>query len=122
MPSSLSGIGSFAPEDARFTVMAQQVKEVLPHVPLDVIRTDLGKLRIWVLAGTQDHPLCHVTVTPESKNPRPCCAVKHSSRKEESSLTVAAPSLTHPLCSYSPDKLCGYHYCQLAGGEGALLP
>ncbi|XP_072190315.1 lipid droplet-regulating VLDL assembly factor AUP1 isoform X2 [Excalfactoria chinensis] len=43
MPSSLSGIGSFAPEDARFTVMAQQVKEVLPHVPLDVIRTDLAQ-------------------------------------------------------------------------------
>lgn len=45
MPSSLSGIGSFAPEDARITTMAQQVKEVLPHVPLEVIRTDLGKLR-----------------------------------------------------------------------------
>ncbi|NXO71657.1 AUP1 protein, partial [Phainopepla nitens] len=30
-----------APEDARVTAMAQQVKEVLPHVPLEVIRTDL---------------------------------------------------------------------------------
>ncbi|XP_042746736.1 lipid droplet-regulating VLDL assembly factor AUP1 isoform X2 [Lagopus leucura] len=43
MPSSLSGIGSFAPEDARITTMAQQVKEVLPHVPLEVIRTDLAQ-------------------------------------------------------------------------------
>ncbi|XP_025006214.2 lipid droplet-regulating VLDL assembly factor AUP1 isoform X3 [Gallus gallus] len=43
MPSSLSGIGSFAPEDTRFTTMAQQVKEVLPHVPLEVIRTDLAQ-------------------------------------------------------------------------------
>lgn len=93
MPSSLSGIGSFAPEDTRFTTMAQQVKEVLPHVPLEVIRTDLGKLKPWVLAGTQDHPLCHVTVTPESKNPRPCCTVKHNGRKEMSFPAVAAPSL-----------------------------
>ncbi|NWY99357.1 AUP1 protein, partial [Loxia curvirostra] len=30
-----------APEDVRVVVMAQQVKEVLPHVPLEVIRTDL---------------------------------------------------------------------------------
>ncbi|XP_065606321.1 lipid droplet-regulating VLDL assembly factor AUP1 isoform X2 [Cyrtonyx montezumae] len=43
MPSSLSGIGSFAPEDVRITTMAQQVKEVLPHVPLEVIRTDLAQ-------------------------------------------------------------------------------
>lgn len=94
MPSSLSGIGSFAPEDARITTMAQQVKEVLPHVPLEVIRTDLGKLRPRVLAGTQDHPPCHVTVTPGSKSPHPCCTVKHSSRKKMSFLAVAAPSLS----------------------------
>nr|XP_026653913.1 ancient ubiquitous protein 1 [Zonotrichia albicollis] len=30
-----------APEDLRVVAMAQQVKEVLPHVPLEVIRTDL---------------------------------------------------------------------------------
>ncbi|XP_054489863.2 lipid droplet-regulating VLDL assembly factor AUP1 isoform X2 [Agelaius phoeniceus] len=30
-----------APEDVRVVAMAQQVKEVLPHVPLEVIRTDL---------------------------------------------------------------------------------
>ncbi|NXY25654.1 AUP1 protein, partial [Atrichornis clamosus] len=30
-----------APEDVRVMAMAQQVKEVLPHVPLEVIRTDL---------------------------------------------------------------------------------
>ncbi|XP_038034480.2 lipid droplet-regulating VLDL assembly factor AUP1 isoform X2 [Anas platyrhynchos] len=43
MPSSLPGVGSFAPEDVRITAMAQRVKEVLPHVPLDVIRTDLAQ-------------------------------------------------------------------------------
>lgn len=40
MPSSLTGV---APEDVRITAMAQRVKEVLPHVPLEVIRVDLGK-------------------------------------------------------------------------------
>lgn len=40
MPSSLTGV---APEDVRITAMAQRVKEVLPHVPLEVIRIDLGK-------------------------------------------------------------------------------
>ncbi|XP_068535524.1 lipid droplet-regulating VLDL assembly factor AUP1 isoform X3 [Anas acuta] len=43
MPSSLPGVGSFAAEDVRITAMAQRVKEVLPHVPLDVIRTDLAQ-------------------------------------------------------------------------------
>ncbi|NWW25630.1 AUP1 protein, partial [Falcunculus frontatus] len=38
VPPSLPG---GAPEDVRVGAMAQQVKEVLPHVPLEVIRTDL---------------------------------------------------------------------------------
>ncbi|KAM6360866.1 lipid droplet-regulating VLDL assembly factor AUP1 isoform 3-T3 [Alca torda] len=40
MPSSLTGV---APEDVRITAMAQRVKEVLPHVPLEVIRVDLAQ-------------------------------------------------------------------------------
>ncbi|XP_032542127.1 ancient ubiquitous protein 1 [Chiroxiphia lanceolata] len=32
-----------APEDVQVVAMAQQVKEVLPHVPLEVIRTDLAQ-------------------------------------------------------------------------------
>ncbi|XP_067154561.1 lipid droplet-regulating VLDL assembly factor AUP1 isoform X1 [Apteryx mantelli] len=43
MPSGLTGAGSFAPEDMRITAMAQRVKEVLPHVPLEVIKTDLAQ-------------------------------------------------------------------------------
>ncbi|NWW83222.1 AUP1 protein, partial [Climacteris rufus] len=38
VPPSLPG---GAAEDVRVVAMAQQVKEVLPHVPLEVIRTDL---------------------------------------------------------------------------------
>ncbi|KAM4899927.1 lipid droplet-regulating VLDL assembly factor AUP1 isoform 2-T2 [Sylvia borin] len=38
VPPSLPGA---APEDVRVVAMAQQVKEVLPHVPLEVIKTDL---------------------------------------------------------------------------------
>ncbi|NXG76119.1 AUP1 protein, partial [Baryphthengus martii] len=40
VPSSLAGA---APEQARITAMAQRVKEVLPHVPLEVIRIDLAQ-------------------------------------------------------------------------------
>jgi len=40
VPSSPTGV---APEDVRVTAMAQRVKEVLPHVPLEVIRIDLGE-------------------------------------------------------------------------------
>ncbi|XP_065490259.1 lipid droplet-regulating VLDL assembly factor AUP1 isoform X2 [Caloenas nicobarica] len=36
-----SGLG--AAEDMRIVAMAQRVKEVLPHVPLEVIRTDLAR-------------------------------------------------------------------------------
>ncbi|XP_057255073.1 lipid droplet-regulating VLDL assembly factor AUP1 isoform X2 [Pezoporus wallicus] len=39
VPSGLAG----APEDGRIAAMAQQVKEVLPHVPLEVIRIDLAQ-------------------------------------------------------------------------------
>ncbi|NXK14059.1 AUP1 protein, partial [Herpetotheres cachinnans] len=40
IPSSLTGV---APEDMRIMAMAQRVKEVLPHVPLEVIRIDLAQ-------------------------------------------------------------------------------
>ncbi|XP_010127691.1 PREDICTED: ancient ubiquitous protein 1, partial [Chlamydotis macqueenii] len=40
VPSSLPGV---APEDVRIAAMAQRVKEVLPHVPLEVIRIDLAQ-------------------------------------------------------------------------------
>ncbi|NWQ69051.1 AUP1 protein, partial [Neopipo cinnamomea] len=40
VPSRLPG---GAPEDMQVVAMAQQVKEVLPHVPLEVIRTDLAQ-------------------------------------------------------------------------------
>uniref|UniRef100_A0A672UQL5 Lipid droplet-regulating VLDL assembly factor AUP1 n=1 Tax=Strigops habroptila TaxID=2489341 RepID=A0A672UQL5_STRHB len=39
VPSSLAG----APEDVRVAAMVRQVKEVLPHVPLEVIRIDLAQ-------------------------------------------------------------------------------
>lgn len=42
-PRVPSGLG--AAEDVRIAAMAQRVKEVLPHVPLEVIKTDLGKRR-----------------------------------------------------------------------------
>lgn len=44
VPPSLPGGAS---EDVRVVAMAQQVKEVLPHVPLEVIRTDLGEQGCW---------------------------------------------------------------------------
>ncbi|NXW86910.1 AUP1 protein, partial [Alopecoenas beccarii] len=40
-PRVPSGLG--AAEDVRIAAMAQRVKEVLPHVPLEVIRTDLAR-------------------------------------------------------------------------------
>ncbi|XP_065692576.2 lipid droplet-regulating VLDL assembly factor AUP1 isoform X1 [Patagioenas fasciata] len=40
-PRVPSGLGTA--EDARIAAMAQRVKEVLPHVPLEVIRTDLAR-------------------------------------------------------------------------------
>ncbi|KFV14478.1 Ancient ubiquitous protein 1, partial [Pterocles gutturalis] len=36
-------LGTPHPEDTRIAVMAQRVKEVLPHVPLKAIRTDLAQ-------------------------------------------------------------------------------
>ncbi|NXD17751.1 AUP1 protein, partial [Nothocercus nigrocapillus] len=43
VPSSLAGAGSSAPEHVQIAAMAQRVKEVLPHVPLEVIWTDLAQ-------------------------------------------------------------------------------
>lgn len=49
-PRVPSGLGTA--EDVRIAAMAQRVKEVLPHVPLEVIRTDLGKRRWGVRRDT----------------------------------------------------------------------
>uniref|UniRef100_A0A8C7A3G0 Lipid droplet-regulating VLDL assembly factor AUP1 n=1 Tax=Nothoprocta perdicaria TaxID=30464 RepID=A0A8C7A3G0_NOTPE len=43
VPSRVAGAGPSAAEDVRVTAMAQRVKEVLPHVPLEVISTDLAQ-------------------------------------------------------------------------------
>ncbi|NXG59644.1 AUP1 protein, partial [Hemiprocne comata] len=42
-PRTPSHRTSAAPEDVQITAMAQQVKEVLPHVPLEAIRIDLAQ-------------------------------------------------------------------------------
>lgn len=49
MPPSLTSV---SPEEVRLTAMAQRVKEVLPHVPLEVIRIDLGEQCRGVDRGT----------------------------------------------------------------------
>lgn len=54
VPPSLPG---GAPEDVRVMAMAQQVKEVLPHVPLEVIRTDLGEQGLGWQRGCGSHHL-----------------------------------------------------------------
>ncbi|NWX93391.1 AUP1 protein, partial [Nothoprocta pentlandii] len=43
VPSRVAGAGPSAAEDVRVAAMAQRVKEVLPHVPLEVISTDLAQ-------------------------------------------------------------------------------
>ncbi|XP_078534948.1 lipid droplet-regulating VLDL assembly factor AUP1 [Lissotriton helveticus] len=43
VPAGVTGLGLFPQEDARLPGMAQQVREVLPQVPLDVIKRDLAK-------------------------------------------------------------------------------
>lgn len=48
VPSSLAAV---APEEVRIAAMAQRVKEVLPHVPLEVIRIDLGERWLGFLQG-----------------------------------------------------------------------
>ncbi|KAM6132361.1 LOW QUALITY PROTEIN: lipid droplet-regulating VLDL assembly factor AUP1 [Pterocles gutturalis] len=42
-PRAPASPAAAAPEDTRIAVMAQRVKEVLPHVPLKAIRTDLAQ-------------------------------------------------------------------------------
>ncbi|XP_051473068.1 lipid droplet-regulating VLDL assembly factor AUP1 [Apus apus] len=42
-PRTLSRPAGAAPEDVRITAMVQQVKEVLPYVPLEAIRIDLAQ-------------------------------------------------------------------------------
>lgn len=64
-PASI-GLGfmvqSLATDDHRIAKMAQQVKDVLPHVPLNVIAKDLGKAQFesHVSAETLERtvPLC----------------------------------------------------------------
>ncbi|NXI50672.1 AUP1 protein, partial [Chloroceryle aenea] len=65
VPSSLAGI---APEEVRIAAMAQRVKEVLPHVPLEVIRIDLAQTSCvdTTIANLLEG---RVTFFPESEEP-----------------------------------------------------
>ncbi|XP_041258670.1 lipid droplet-regulating VLDL assembly factor AUP1 isoform X4 [Onychostruthus taczanowskii] len=90
LPPSLPG---GAPEDVRVVAMAQQVKEVLPHVPLEVIRTDL------VQTNCVDTTIANllegrVQFFPESKEPGDLPAPSTSQAAAASGIqgSVAAPS------------------------------
>ncbi|NWZ97489.1 AUP1 protein, partial [Nesospiza acunhae] len=82
-----------APEDVRVVAMAQQVKEVLPHVPLEVIRTDL------VQTNCVDTTIANllegrVPFFPESKEPGDLPAPSTSQAAAASGIqgSVPAPS------------------------------
>ncbi|NXE70796.1 AUP1 protein, partial [Calcarius ornatus] len=82
-----------APEDMRVVAMAQQVKEVLPHVPLEVIRTDL------VQTNCVDTTIANllegrVPFFPESKEPGDLPAPSTSQAAAASGIqgSVPAPS------------------------------
>ncbi|NWR25582.1 AUP1 protein, partial [Emberiza fucata] len=82
-----------APEDVRVVAMAQQVKEVLPHVPLEVIRTDL------VQTNCVDTTIANllegrVSFLPESKEPGDLPAPSTSQAAAASGIqgSVPAPS------------------------------
>ncbi|XP_033369725.1 ancient ubiquitous protein 1 isoform X3 [Parus major] len=90
VPPSLPG---GAPEDVRVVAMAQQVKEVLPHVPLEVIRTDL------VQTNCVDTTIANllegrVSFFPESKETEDLPAPSTSQAAAASGIqgSVAAPS------------------------------
>ncbi|NXH94612.1 AUP1 protein, partial [Pachycephala philippinensis] len=90
VPPSLPG---GAPEDVRVMAMAQQVKEVLPHVPLEVIRTDL------VQTNCVDTTIANllegrVPFFPESKEAEDLPAPSTSQAAAASGIqgSVAAPS------------------------------
>lgn len=56
-------VQSLAPDDHGIAKMAQQVKDVLPHVPLSVIAKDLGRPPpppTTSLTARHSGPLCHV--------------------------------------------------------------
>uniref|UniRef100_A0A674GPN8 Lipid droplet-regulating VLDL assembly factor AUP1 n=1 Tax=Taeniopygia guttata TaxID=59729 RepID=A0A674GPN8_TAEGU len=82
-----------APEDVRVVAMAQQVKEVLPHVPLEVIKTDL------VQTNCVDTTIANllegrVPFFPESKEAEDLPAPSTSQAAAASGIqgSVAAPS------------------------------
>ncbi|NXF26736.1 AUP1 protein, partial [Rhodinocichla rosea] len=82
-----------APEDVKVVAMAQQVKEVLPHVPLEVIRTDL------VQTNCVDTTIANllegrVHFLPESKEPGDLPAPSTSQAAAASGIqgSVPAPS------------------------------
>uniref|UniRef100_A0A674GQZ8 Lipid droplet-regulating VLDL assembly factor AUP1 n=1 Tax=Taeniopygia guttata TaxID=59729 RepID=A0A674GQZ8_TAEGU len=90
VPPSLPG---GAPEDVRVVAMAQQVKEVLPHVPLEVIKTDL------VQTNCVDTTIANllegrVPFFPESKEAEDLPAPSTSQAAAASGIqgSVAAPS------------------------------
>lgn len=56
-------VHSLGADDHTIAKMAQQVKDVLPHIPLNVITKDLGRIHVLCTVSKQIWVLCHFLCT-----------------------------------------------------------
>ncbi|NWR93563.1 AUP1 protein, partial [Furnarius figulus] len=91
LPSSLP---RGAPEDMQVVAMAQQVKEVLPHVPLEVIRTDLAQTNCvdTTIANLLEGRVAFFPESQETGTDLPALSTSQAAAVSGIQGSVAAPS------------------------------
>ncbi|NXC29070.1 AUP1 protein, partial [Campylorhamphus procurvoides] len=83
-----------APEDMQVVAMAQQVKEVLPHVPLEVIRTDLAQTNCvdTTIANLLEGRVAFFPESQEAGTDLPALSTSQAAAASGIQGSVAAPS------------------------------
>ncbi|NXP20330.1 AUP1 protein, partial [Scytalopus superciliaris] len=83
-----------APEDMQVVAMAQQVKEVLPHVPLEVIRTDLAQTNCvdTTIANLLEGRVAFFPESQEAGTNLPALSTSQAAAASGIQGSVAAPS------------------------------
>ncbi|NXG13622.1 AUP1 protein, partial [Grallaria varia] len=94
LPGMSPSLPRGAPEDVQVVAMAQQVKEVLPHVPLEVIRTDLARTNCvdTTIANLLEGRVAFFPESQEAGTDLPALSTSQAAAASGIQGSVAAPS------------------------------
>lgn len=111
-------VQSLGTDDHRIAKMAQQVKDVLPHVPMNVIAKDLGRAQFSVRVYIWTLLLCAALLSTIC-SPTLCSVHSICNASFKNLSWVKLPcTCTCLLTLYSKNQLCWHHHNKFAGEQG----